>query len=140
MLGGDEVKWIMAQAYAGETISATTLCGHCYYNLRGLTYDGVCPECGRRYNAAPMVMDGVFIARQTSPPIGQGLMTLVCGFAAVMLLSYTVAWQSVWALILTIVMMIAAERWGTTFYKALRNYRGYLAAVRRLREDELDEE
>ncbi|RJP32483.1 MAG: hypothetical protein C4547_13875 [Phycisphaerales bacterium] len=137
MLSSDEAKWIMAQAYAGETIPVTTLCGRCFYNLRGLSYDGVCPECGWRYNAAPLVMEGVFIARQTSPPIGQGLMALCCSAVAGLLLAYTVTWLSIWALTLAIVMVIAAERWATAFITGLREYRSYLRAMKRLASDDL---
>jgi hypothetical protein len=34
-----------------ETIDSDRLCGNCGYNLRGLPYNGKCPECGRPISA-----------------------------------------------------------------------------------------
>lgn len=139
MLSSDEVKWIMAEAHDGETLPITTLCSHCYYNLRGLSYEGVCPECGRRYNAVPLVMEGVFIARQTSPPVGMAVAAIACTVVAVVLIVFTLAWVNTLMLVPSIAMIIAAERYWVTFVGQARGYRAYLAAMKRLASEDLAE-
>jgi hypothetical protein len=55
-----ELERIVDQTYAERRISDSTYCAHCGYNLRTLPYVGICPECGRRYNARPLKMENIF--------------------------------------------------------------------------------
>ena len=43
-----------------HTITHPLYCAMCGYDLRYLTYVGVCNECGSPYNARPLIMKGIF--------------------------------------------------------------------------------
>lgn len=57
------------ELWASERIHHTLYCGTCGYNLRTLPYTGLCPECGQRYNARPLKMEGIFLPQNMELPV-----------------------------------------------------------------------
>jgi len=68
VLGTDELERLADDAYKERRIGGTVYCGNCGYNLRTLPYFYRCPECGNEYNARPLVMKGIFLPQNISPP------------------------------------------------------------------------
>ncbi|MBN1513679.1 MAG: hypothetical protein JXB13_16810 [Phycisphaerae bacterium] len=60
-LGSDEINRLMTESVPGWGINTSLFCGTCGYNLRGLPYSGVCPECGHAYNASDHRLTGIFL-------------------------------------------------------------------------------
>jgi hypothetical protein len=73
-LNSQELERLEDQLWAGERIYHSLYCGECGYNLRTLPYTGLCPECGGRYNARPLKMEGIFLPQNMELPVLDVLM------------------------------------------------------------------
>ncbi len=76
-LNSQELERLEDELWAGERIFHSLYCGECGYNLRTLPYTGLCPECGGRYNARPLKMDGIFLPQNMELPVLDVLMLAV---------------------------------------------------------------
>lgn len=79
VLGTDELERLANDAYRERRIGGTVYCGNCGYNLRTLFYVYRCPECGQEYNARPLVMKGIFLPQNVSPPLVDMAAVVFCG-------------------------------------------------------------
>jgi hypothetical protein len=77
-LGQDEINRMMDETVAGWGINVSLYCATCGYNLRGLPYSGVCPECGHRYNARDHRLTGIFLPRGLEFPASDVFWALIC--------------------------------------------------------------
>jgi len=84
-LGSDEIGRLMTESVAGWGINTSLFCGTCGYNLRGLPYSGVCPECGHAYNARDHRLIGIFLPHAVPFPGSDFACTLLSfGMAALL--------------------------------------------------------
>ena len=83
VLGSEELERIADDIDADRTIMSSLYCGRCGYNLRSLPFIHACPECGNRYNARPLKMEGIFLPRTALFPAGDIVSFLFCTFVAV---------------------------------------------------------
>ncbi len=88
MLGPDEIDRMMDETVAGWGINVSLYCASCGYNLRGLPYSGVCPECGHRYNARDHRLTGIFLPRALQFPASD----LVCALVSVAMTGGLIVW------------------------------------------------
>ncbi len=86
VLGTDELERLADDAYKERRIAGTVYCGNCGYNLRTLFYVYRCPECGQEYNARPLVMRGIFLPQNVSPPFVEMFAVVFCGPIAFVLI------------------------------------------------------
>ncbi len=70
VLGSEELERIADELDADRTIMSSLYCGRCGYNLRSLPFVYACPECGSRYNARPLKMEGIFLPHTAFVPAG----------------------------------------------------------------------
>jgi len=68
-------------------ISHALYCGRCGYLLRGLPYQGTCPECGNQYDADPIRMEGIFLPTFPRFPLAYAAGLLVNGVLSIWLLA-----------------------------------------------------
>lgn len=87
-LGSDEIERMMDEVVAGWGINTSLYCGTCGYNLRGLPYSGLCPECGHRYNARDHNLVGIFLPQRLELPVSDVFASLVSLGLAVFLALY----------------------------------------------------
>ncbi len=59
-LASDELQRLSEEIYTDRRITMSTYCARCGHNLLTLPYIYNCPECGNRYNARPLVLEGIF--------------------------------------------------------------------------------
>ena len=71
-----ELERIADDMYKDRVINGTLYCGNCGYNLHGLPYIHICPECGNRYNARPRAQKGIFSPEAAYFPLSDILLTL----------------------------------------------------------------
>ncbi len=122
--GNDELERLADDAYKERRISGTVYCGNCGYNLRTLFYVYRCPECGQEYNARPLVMKGVFLPQNTSPPLADMAAAVLFGAVAYSLIdNATQPFEPVGfvmgllAAILTVVYFGITLRRGRSYFK-----------------------
>jgi len=121
VLGTDELERLADDAYRERRIAGTVYCGNCGYNLRTLFYVYRCPECGHEYNARPLVMKGIFLPQNISPPFVDMAAVVFCGPIAFFLIDGatqpfepTGFAMGILAAILTVVYFgICIRRWRT---------------------------
>jgi hypothetical protein len=77
VLDSGELERIADDIYKDRIITGTLYCGNCGYNLHGLPYVHICPECGNRYNARPRAQRGIFSPTDADFPLGDILLTLL---------------------------------------------------------------
>ena len=70
VLGSEALERVGDEADADRRIMSSLYCGGCGYNLRSLPFVYVCPECGNRYNARPLKMEGIFLPHTGLFPTG----------------------------------------------------------------------
>ncbi|UCG17724.1 MAG: hypothetical protein JSV19_06780 [Phycisphaerales bacterium] len=87
-LGSDEIERMMGDVVTGWGINTSLYCGTCGYNLRGLPYSGLCPECGHPYNARDHNLVGIFLPQRLELPISDVFASLVSLGLAVFLALY----------------------------------------------------
>ncbi len=68
-VNSSESERIEEQVLSGDRIFHALYCGECGYSLKMLPYTGRCPECGGRYNARPLKMEGIFLPQNMELPI-----------------------------------------------------------------------
>jgi len=73
----DELDRLADEMLRGARLAHSVYCGECGYNLKTLPYLGQCPECGHRYNARPLKMEGVFNPQSLELPIIDGLTVIM---------------------------------------------------------------
>jgi hypothetical protein len=133
-LGSDEINRLMTESMPGWGITASLFCGTCGYNLRGLPYSGVCPECGHRYNACDHRLTGIFLPNAVPFP-GSDLACTVLSFGMAGLLAL-IAMSERGA----IVPAIAFAGFGVAFaYFTWRKARLFVRAQRILRRIEREQ-
>ena len=81
-LSSYDLDKLAADIYHDRLIGGSVYCGNCGYNLRTLPYTYRCPECGHEYNARPLTMRGIFLARDAAVPMSDILGTVFFGVAA----------------------------------------------------------
>jgi hypothetical protein len=86
VLGSDELERLADDAYRERRMAGTVYCGNCGYNLRTLFYVYRCPECGQEYNARPLVMRGIFLPQNVSPPFVEMFAVVLYGPIAFVLI------------------------------------------------------
>ncbi len=79
VIGSDELEKLAEDSFKDRRIGGTIYCGGCGYNLKTLPYLYQCPECGQEYNARPLVMKGIFLPQNTSPPFVDMAAVVFCG-------------------------------------------------------------
>ena len=79
VLGTDELERLADDAYKERRIGGTVYCGGCGYNLKTLPYLYQCPECGQEYNARPLIMKGIFLPLNITPPFADMAAVVFCG-------------------------------------------------------------
>lgn len=77
VLDSGELERIADDMYKDRIITGTLYCGNCGYNLHGLPYMHICPECGNRYNARPRAQRGIFSPADADFPLGDIVLTLL---------------------------------------------------------------
>ena len=87
MATDDEELDQIADAYHDYRIIRSSLyCGRCGYNLRSLPHIYTCPECGNRYNARPLKMEGIFLPHSAPFPLGETIAFALCSLVVWVLL------------------------------------------------------
>ncbi len=140
VIGSDELERLADESFKDRRIGGTVYCGGCGYNLKTLPYMYQCPECGQEYNARPLVMKGIFLPLNISPPFVDMAAVVLCGPIAFFLIDGATQpfepagfAMGVFAAILTVVYFgICINRW-----RALIKTRVILHRIRRY-EEELD--
>jgi len=93
-LGSDEIERIMDEAVADRGIETSLHCATCGYNLRGLPYSGLCPECGNLYSARDYRFTGIFIPQRLEFPVSEVFSSLTCLVMALLLLRWSLTTRS----------------------------------------------
>ena len=78
----DELEMLADLTFKDAVIATSLYCGSCGYNLKTLPYVGVCTECGHRYNARPLRMDGIFTPQRLEIPLGDAAAGVLSGLVA----------------------------------------------------------
>lgn len=138
VMGNDEVKRAVAESYRDQYIPAVTICARCLYNLRGLPYEGQCPECGYRYNAVPLFMEGIVVLSRTRPPIG--VFVAAVAFGVCTLWSVVAVLNAFTPGLLLVTLMLGT---GTVHFiqltrRRLKNHLVYRRVAARLGSDDFD--
>jgi len=134
----EELDRIADEQYANSHITSSIYCGSCGYNLRSLPYMHVCPECGRRYNAIPRKMTGIFQPTAVEFPFGDVASTVLCGAMGV-----SIVWRS-WnpaewgTLMMGISFCVLTLFFGAKSVKRLVHYYRGRFVARRIAMDETD--
>ncbi len=123
-VNSSEPERLEEQVLSGDRILHALYCGECAYSLKRLPYIGRCPECGGRYNAHPLKMEGIFLPQNMELPIAE-----ICMLAVGLLISGSFIGNSITAsdsgqrfigiLVLILSVMFAYHGW-TKFAKYLR--------------------
>jgi len=137
-MDSEEVKRIVAESYRGQHISSLTLCARCLYNLRGLPFDGQCPECGHRYNAVPLIMEGIFVLKKTNPPIATLVGAIVFGVCTLWAVRQTLTPFSPGMVPVTLILGVGTAHFILLTYRKFREYLVYRRGLGHLESDEFD--
>ncbi|NOS99080.1 MAG: hypothetical protein HOP29_00445 [Phycisphaerales bacterium] len=118
----------ISQGDAAERINLhSVFCGFCGYNLKHGAVIGRCTECGRAYNARPMVMKGIFQPHAHSFPLVWLLQTCVALPMGIWIILGAVSPVNDWLLILGTITAWLGLMSGAT---AIRRLRLFIRAVR----------
>ena len=78
----DELEMLADQTFKDAVITSSLYCDSCGYNLKTLPYVGLCTECGHRYNARPLKMDGIFTPQRLEIPLGDAAAGVLSGLVS----------------------------------------------------------
>ncbi len=120
--------------YAFE-VDWPVFCATCGYSLRGLNVVGVCPECGKEYNARPMKMVNVRHPYGTALPWGN-IWSAVIGGIITMLLVQSLATQFyVMTAVLAGVFGVATVAFVRLALRGINDHRHAQRALRQMEEE-----
>jgi len=136
VLDNYDLEQIADDLYKDRRIIGSVYCGNCGYNLRTLPYVYTCPECGSKYNARPLVMQGIFAPYEIEFPFRDIMVTLICGLGTLAFAAKTINAFSVQWLVLTVLFIVLTASLILHAHSRLARYFKAVEISRRVAEQE----
>ncbi len=131
-LDSGELDRLADDTYKNRVITGFIYCGHCGYNLHSLPYVYTCPECGRQYNARPLIMKGIFSPHNAQLPVSEIAGMLLCLSVAVALIWSGVKDTGTVRIIAGTAIAILGITLGTKAYQRMMQYFKTMAIARQI--------
>ncbi len=139
-LNTDDLERLADEMYMQRLITTSTYCEKCGYNLRTLPYMYICPECGQKYNARPLKMQGIFQPYKHEPPTGDAAMSLLSALAALLLIAQAVANADMSLLVVGLVFVVMLLLYLIRFVQRLLRYIHARSIARHIEREEAEAE
>ena len=136
----EELDRLADEQYTNRRIPASTFCGKCGYNLRGLPYVYHCPECGSDYNASPRRMSGIYQPSAAEFPFGDLAAALLCAAMGGSLVARSVSPPAWGSLSFGVMLCLMCVTFGVKAIVRLLRYSRGRGVARRIVEAELEDE
>lgn len=122
---------------ADRSIHMDLFCAECGYNLRTLPYVGRCTECGSRYNARPLRMEGIFTSQLAEFPVANVFGALLTWGLVVVLVPFSLQPEDEWRWLFVVIFAVVASLYTRLSWIGVGRFLRFRRLVRRI---ELGEE